>query len=187
MVVLGNVDTGRVCTTKRKSESHRPGLSFRLFDRSDCFPKFTNPEVRWLPGMEASFLLLLLGPLICRRFVLLLTSSPVTGDINIRETKAQNAKVATLTSSCPERSSAVLNTVTVLGHPAGAREKAAVPQRPPQQADTACHVSQSPFWTQKMPKWCLLPAWLGCWSQPWPSSPSWDPRAGSLVCRYVVP
>ena len=73
-----------------------------LYDQSDYFPKLTNPEVRWPPGIKASFLLLLLQPLVCRHFLLLLlTSPPVTEEINIRETKVQNAKVATLTSSPP--------------------------------------------------------------------------------------
>lgn len=42
-----------------------------------------------------------LQPLVCEHFLLLLTSPPVTRKINIRETKVQNAKAATLTSSGP--------------------------------------------------------------------------------------
>ena len=46
--------------------------------------------------------LVVTSPLVCRRFLLLLlTSPPVAEEINIRETKVQKAKAATLTSSPP--------------------------------------------------------------------------------------
>lgn len=112
--------------------SHCP----RQFDQSDYFPKFTNPEVRWLPGIKASFLLLLLRPLLCRHFLLLLTSPPETGERNIRETKVQNARAATLTSSLAPSPSAALNTGIAVGTEQGKDDSSAV---------TACHAFPGPL------------------------------------------
>lgn len=75
-------------------------------------------------------------------FLLFLTSPPETGGINIRETKVQNATVATLTSSCPSPSAA-LNTAIVVGHAQGREDSSA--REAAGQAVTACHAVAGSF------------------------------------------
>lgn len=62
--------------------------------------------------------------------------------INIRETKVQNATVATLTSSCSSPSAA-LNTVIVVGHAQGRKDSSA--QETAGQSVNACHAVAGPF------------------------------------------
>lgn len=86
--------------------------------------------------------MLFVPPLVCRHLLLFLTSPPEKGERNIRETKVQSAKVATLTSSCPYPSAA-LNTVIAVGHRRRERREPC-PGGCPGKAVVACHAFAEP-------------------------------------------